>query len=148
MDEARAPCLVSLWTSKWSSKLKSCFRVACQPGILPMCGFGPEGNHMRGWINGSLKKPAWPPETLLQSHTQFPRLGLLSHFYGICWLSELMLKFVLVPGKQNVVPLYSCWLYTSSHVFSNWLHLFILPFFLILLFIPIKTLSCLIKREH
>lgn len=47
------------------------------------------------------------------SCTPFHSLSLLSHSCCICHLSELMLRFVLTPGKQKDVALYRQWQHTS-----------------------------------
>ena len=67
-----------------------------------MCDSGPKGNSRRGWTSGSLNLP----ESLLRgpcsaSWAGLPRLRLLPHLVAFVNFSELMLKFVFIPGKQR-----------------------------------------------
>ena len=72
MDEAKAPCLVSHWTSKWSIKLNPCFRDTSQPGVLLVCvalalrGTTREDGQMVAWTDGSLDRPSPHPRPCAQ----------------------------------------------------------------------------------
>lgn len=119
MNEVQAPWLVSLWTNMWPSKFKLLFQRRLSARCLANVQLWPKGEpHER------IDK--WQPEQTTtatrdpgqntcagHSCTPFHLLSLLSHSCCICHLSELMLRFVVTPGKEKDVALYRQWQHTS-----------------------------------
>ena len=143
MDEAKAPCLVSHHTSKWSIKLNPCFRDTSQPGVLLVCvalalrGTTRDDGQMAAWTDHlPTRDPAHNTCAAALTHavpltrSAFSFLLHLSSFRANAKMCAYTRKTKGCPSPQ---PWAAC---VSRHARSNALDLSVHSFL-----IPIKTLS-------
>lgn len=151
MDEAEGPCVLSLWTSKCSSKLHPCFRGASQPGVLLVC----VALALRGtaWEDGQMAAQTDHPTTQDPAHNTCAAAALThtvpltrSAFPFLLRLSSFRAgaKMCAYARKTTGCCALQPWAaHVPGHAHSGELDLSILSFPIL-----IKTLSCFIRREH